>query len=112
MQRRFVCGAFQQRQTTSKPNVLETHHNNYHKVDHEFRAFLLTRHELSANERTCIVDQALILLEQNYVHLPMKRAMYSVDPIGRLKALRLRVGSARRTNGHRSGWLRRCLKVA
>lgn len=42
--------------------------------------------------RERIVDQALILLEQLYVHLPLKRAMHAVDPVQRLKLLRRRAG--------------------
>ena len=38
-----------------------------------------------------IVDQALILLEMFYVHMPQKRAMYAIDPIQRLKLLKYRL---------------------
>ncbi|HZQ09545.1 MAG TPA: S41 family peptidase, partial [Anaerolineae bacterium] len=44
-----------------------------------------------ARER--IVDQALVLIEQLYVHLPLKRAMHAVDPVQRLKLLRRRLGA-------------------
>jgi len=47
--------------------------------------------KLSTNERLRIVDQALLLLEMNYVHLPLKRAMHAIDPIQRLKLLRFRL---------------------
>lgn len=43
---------------------------------------------LSRRDRLRIVDQALLLLEMNYVHLPLKRAMHAIDPIQRLKLLR------------------------
>ena len=43
---------------------------------------------LSRQERLRIVEQALVLLEMNYVHLPMKRAMHAIDPIQQLKLLR------------------------
>ena len=46
---------------------------------------------LEQAERQQIVDQALVLLEQLYVHLPLKRAMHAVDPIQRLKLLRYRL---------------------
>ncbi|WP_239502000.1 S41 family peptidase [Streptomyces qinglanensis] len=42
------------------------------------------------DERRLIVDQALILLEQNYVHLPLKAAMYGVNPVQRLRVLQRR----------------------
>jgi len=35
---------------------------------------------LSRAERRLIVDQALVLIEQNYVHLPHKAAMHAVNP--------------------------------
>jgi len=46
---------------------------------------------LSKSERLSIVAQALVLLDMNYVHLPLKRAMHAVDPIQRLKLLKLRL---------------------
>ena len=48
--------------------------------------------DLTLNERRCLVDQALILIDQVYVHLPFKRAMHAVDPVQRLKLLRGRLG--------------------
>jgi C-terminal processing protease CtpA/Prc len=54
----------------------------------EFRA---TTSELTTEERERIVDQALVLIEQFYVHLPLKRAMHAVDPVQRLKLLRYRL---------------------
>ncbi|CAM5295304.1 hypothetical protein GCM10010222_49440 [Streptomyces tanashiensis] len=46
---------------------------------------------LTLDERTLIVGQALVLLEQNYVHLPLKTAMYAVNPVQRLRLLRRRL---------------------
>ena len=46
---------------------------------------------LSRSARLRIVEQALLLLNMNYVHLPLKRAMHAVDPIQRLKLLRFRL---------------------
>ncbi len=42
-------------------------------------------------DREQIIEQALVLLEQLYVHLPLKRAMHAVDPLQRLKLLRRRI---------------------
>lgn len=50
--------------------------------------FLASSGELTPEERQLIVEQALILMEHNYAHLPLKRAMHSVDPVQRLKLLR------------------------
>jgi len=49
------------------------------------------RTRLSRLDRLRIVEQALLLLNMNYVHLPLKRAMHAVDPIQRLKLLRFRL---------------------
>lgn len=46
---------------------------------------------LSRRERLRVVEQALLLLEMNYVHLPLKRAMHAIDPIQRLKLLKFRL---------------------
>jgi len=46
---------------------------------------------LSRRERLRIVDQALLLLEMNYVHLPLKQAMHAINPIQRLKLLKYRL---------------------
>jgi hypothetical protein len=45
--------------------------------------------ELTMEERELVLDQAQLLLEQVYVHLPLKRAMHSVEPIQRLRVLKL-----------------------
>ncbi len=47
--------------------------------------------ELSLADRQTIVDQAMVLLEQNYVHLTFKQAMHAVNPLQRLRLLRHRL---------------------
>jgi len=42
-------------------------------------------------ERLFVVEQAQILLEEAYVHLPMKRVMHAIDPVQRLRLLRHRI---------------------
>jgi imidazolonepropionase-like amidohydrolase len=49
--------------------------------------FLQSTGELTLNDRRTIVGQAILLLQENYVHLPLKRAMHAVDPIQRLRLL-------------------------
>jgi imidazolonepropionase-like amidohydrolase len=49
--------------------------------------FLETTGELTVHDRRTIVDQAIVLLQDNYVHLPLKRSMHAVDPIQRLRLL-------------------------
>lgn len=46
---------------------------------------------LTRRERLRIVDQSLLLLEMNYVHLPLKQAMHAINPIQRLKLLKYRL---------------------
>ena len=57
----------------------------------EFRAFA-AQSSLTAAQRRTLVDQAEILIEGLYVHLPLKRAMHAIDPLQRLRLLRLRMG--------------------
>jgi hypothetical protein len=46
---------------------------------------------LTRPERLRIVEQALLLMEMNYVHLPMKRAIHAIDPIQQLRLLRFQL---------------------
>ncbi|WP_250034492.1 S41 family peptidase [Paractinoplanes maris] len=47
---------------------------------------------LTPVQRRLIVDQALLLLEQNYALLPFKVARYGINPLQRLRLLRQRLG--------------------
>lgn len=55
--------------------------------------FLQTAGMLSLADRRALVDQALVLFEENYVHLPLKQAMHAVDPVQALRLLRHRLES-------------------
>jgi hypothetical protein len=55
--------------------------------------FLATAGALTPAQRKTIIGQALVLIDDIYVHLPLKRAMHAVDPVQRLKLLRRKVGS-------------------
>lgn len=44
-------------------------------------------HDLTLDERTKLVQQAIKMLSGFYAHLPLKRAMYGVDPLERLRLL-------------------------
>jgi peptidase S41-like protein len=57
----------------------------------ELAEFLRSAGTLTAAERKLLVEQALVLLEQNYVHLPLKMAMHACNPVQRLRLLRLRL---------------------
>lgn len=56
--------------------------------------FLARAGALTLDERKRLVRQALILIEQNYAHLPLKRAMHAVDPVQRLRLLLRRLDFA------------------
>lgn len=57
----------------------------------EFRA--LAGQPLTETQRRTLVDQAEVLIEGLYVHLPLKRAMHVVDPLQRLRLLRHHVAT-------------------
>src|SRR5438105_7577021 len=46
---------------------------------------------LTLKQREFIVQQAIVLLEGFYAHLPLKRAMYAIDPLQRLRLLQHRL---------------------
>lgn len=46
------------------------------------------KNDLSAEDRVLIVDQALIVIEQLYTHLQMKRVRHAIDPAQALRVLR------------------------
>lgn len=50
--------------------------------------FLDTVPALTNGQRQTIVGQALTLIDDVYVHLPLKRAMHAVDPVQRLRLLK------------------------
>lgn len=50
--------------------------------------FLDSAPPLADAQKRLIVEQALVLMDQLYVHLPLKRAMYASDPVQRLRLLR------------------------
>jgi hypothetical protein len=51
------------------------------------KSMRLTRHE-----KEVIVDQATLLIDQFYAHLPFKRARYAADPVQRLRLIHSRLG--------------------
>ena len=53
--------------------------------------FLRTAGKLTHAERLLLVEQAMLMLEGNYVHLSLKAAMHAVNPVQRLRLLRARL---------------------
>jgi hypothetical protein len=44
---------------------------------------------LTMDERLVLIDQAMVMLQEIYAHLPLKRALHAIDPLQRLQLLRL-----------------------
>ncbi|NOZ51817.1 MAG: amidohydrolase family protein [Gammaproteobacteria bacterium] len=57
----------------------------------DLSTFLRTSGELNLDDRKRIVQQAMLVLEENYVHLPLKRAMHAADPMQQLRLLQHRL---------------------
>ena len=55
---------------------------------------------LTDAQRRLVLDQAEILIEEIYVHLPLKRAMHAVDPLQALRLLRHRLAELTETEFH------------
>jgi hypothetical protein len=53
--------------------------------------FLASAGSLTLEQRKLLVDQAILLLGDNYVHLPLKMAMHAVNPLQRLRVMRRRM---------------------
>jgi hypothetical protein len=56
--------------------------------------FLATAGMLSLDDQRLIVAQALSLIQNLYVHLPLKRAMHAVDPVQSLRLLSRQLATA------------------
>lgn len=56
---------------------------------------------LTQAERGVLLDQAELLIEGVYVHLPLKRAMHAVDPLQALRLLRHRLPELSEVDFHR-----------
>ena len=67
--------------------------------------------QLSRQDRLRIVEQALLLMEMNYVHLPMKRAIHAIDPIRQLKILRFQLAEGDLGLESAIGFHRRMLSI-
>jgi hypothetical protein len=55
--------------------------------------FLSSAGKLSPADRLIIIDQAVVMIDQTYVHLPLKRAMHAIEPVQRLRLVRQRAGN-------------------
>jgi hypothetical protein len=60
--------------------------------------FLQDVQDLNPQERRQVVDAAIAMLSQIFVHLPLKRSMYAIDPLQRLRLLRERLAEEMAAN--------------
>jgi hypothetical protein len=58
-------------------------------------SFLAQIQPLAVADREVIVEQAILLLSNYYVHLPVKEKYYNIDPIGNLKNLQENLSNAK-----------------
>ena len=65
----------------------------------QFRSHI-SQGPLTEAQRRLVLDQAEILIEEIYVHLPLKRAMHAVDPLQALRLLRHRLAELTETEFH------------
>lgn len=56
--------------------------------------FLDSAGDLSLNGRKRLVEQALVLLDDNFVHLPLKESMHGVNPVQKLRLLQHRLNES------------------
>lgn len=57
----------------------------------DLKTFLQTPGALSKADMQLLVDQALILIEGFYVHMPLKKAMHAIDPVQQLRLMKYRL---------------------
>jgi hypothetical protein len=56
-------------------------------MEETLTAFIARQPQLTLADRTLLVEQAILLAKQFYVHLPRKRVLRGIDPIRRLELL-------------------------
>ena len=82
--------------STNKPNIgfLKRAHSavrSHLAGTTDLPTFLQSAGGLSLNGRKRLVDQALLLIEENYVHLPLKESMHGIDPVQQLRLIKHRL---------------------
>ena len=62
--------------------VVKDHHDLWEHIE-ELWTFLRDAEQqvLSLADMRVLVEQAVILLDMFYVHMPLKRAMHAIDPV-------------------------------
>jgi hypothetical protein len=57
----------------------------------DLKTFLEIPGKLSKADMQLLTDQALVLIESFYVHMPMKKAMHAIDPVQQLRLMKYRL---------------------
>jgi len=65
-----------------------------------FRDAIDAQPALTKGNRLRLIEQASVLIEDLYTHLPLKRAMHSIDPVQRLRLLKQRAAEPSITAFH------------
>lgn len=76
------------RKSRAKPTFLTKAHaavRNPLRASTDLPAFLQAAGNLTLANRKRLVEQALVSIDDNYVHLPLKETMHGVNPLQRLK---------------------------
>ena len=74
--------------------------------------FIKSAGVLSLNGRKRLVDQALVLIDDNFVHLPLKGSMHGVDPVQKLRLVKHRLEqSTPSTMDHEFAFHREMLEI-
>lgn len=89
---RTKAGPQKRADRTVAVRLAEAVKKNLGKV-HTLAEFLSTAGALSRSDRLTIVEQALVMIDQTYVHLPLKRAMHAIEPVQRLRLVKQRLDS-------------------
>lgn len=82
------------RQAASGLKFLESTHSavrSHMSGATDLPTFLNSAGTLSLKQRKRLVEQALILIDDNYVHLPLKESMHGVDPVQKLRLIKHRL---------------------
>jgi len=64
------------------------------KAATDLPTFLNTAGDLTLAARRRIVDQAMVLIQDNFVHLTLKKTMHGVDPVQKLTLIKHRLDQA------------------
>ncbi len=81
------------RQSSSLGFLKATHAavRSHLRASSDLPTFLASAGALTLNSRKRLVEQALVLIDDNFVHLPLKESMHGVDPVQKLRLIQHRL---------------------